>query len=139
MPDYFAGYEIVAQTKNFLATCEDDPGARQRAQNIGYTCEADLARLNQLFSTNFEAGKSSPHSIWVVALKDDPAASLNGWNHGYETEESSQIWIRRGFSPPPPAPPPAVPPDPPPLPGPNLNVAMAEFPRFVLWPNWPRS
>ena len=132
MPNYFAGYEIVAQTKNFLVTCEDDADARVRAQNVGYTCEADLARLNDLFSTNFEAGKSSPHSVWVVVLKDDPTSGANGWNYGYETDESSQIWIRRGFSPPPPPPPSVFPPDPAPLPGPNLNGAVIEFPRFVF-------
>jgi hypothetical protein len=132
MPDYFAGYEIVAQTKNFLITCEDDPGARQRAQNIGHACEADLSRLNQLFSANFEAENTSPHSIWVVVLKDDPTATANGWNFGYETEESSQIWIRRGFTPPPPAPPSLIPPDPPPPTGPDLNAAVIEFPRFVF-------
>jgi len=132
MPDYFAGYEIVAQTKNFLVTCEDDVGARQRAQYIGYVCEADLARLNALFSTNFETGKTSPHTIWVVALKDDPTSNANGWNYGYETEESSQIWIRRGFAPPPPAPPSLIPADPPPLTGPDLNAAIIEFPRFVF-------
>ena len=132
MPNYFAGYEIVAQTKNFLVTCEDDPGARLRAQNIGYSCEADLARLNDLFSTNFETGNTSPHSIWVVVLKDDPTSNSNGWNFGYETAQSSQIWIRRAFSPSPPPPPSLVPPDPPPLPGPNLNAAVVEFPRFVF-------
>ena len=132
MPSYFSGYEIVAQTKNFLVTCEDDSGARQRAQAIGFCCEADLARLNQLFSTNFEAGKSSPHTVWVVVLKDDPTATANGWNYGYETEESSQIWIRRAFTPPPPSPPSLFPPDPPPLSGPNLNAAVTEFPRFVF-------
>src|SRR5260370_34448349 len=132
MPNYFAGYEIVAQTKNFLVTCEDDSGARQRAQSIGYTCEADLARLNQLFSTNFEAGQSSPHGIWVVVLKDDPTATYNGMNHGYETEESSQIWIRRAFIPPPPPPPSLFPQDPPPLTGPDLNAAIIAFPQFVF-------
>src|SRR5262249_4874243 len=82
MPAFFAGYEIVAQTKNFLVTCEDDADARVRAQNIGYTCEADLARLNDLFSTNFEAGKTSPHGIWVVVLKHDPTSGANGSNYG---------------------------------------------------------
>src|ERR1043166_5575934 len=109
MPSYFAGYEIVAQTKNFLITCEDDPDARSRAQNVAGSCESDLARLNDLFSTNFETGKTSPHSIWVVLLKDDPTSNANGWNYGYETNESSQIWIRRGFVPPPPVPPPIIP------------------------------
>ncbi len=132
MPNYFSGYEIVAQTKNFLVTCEDDVGARQRAQYIGFTCEADLARLNQLFSTNFEAGKSSPHGVWVVVLKDDPTATYNGLNYGYETEESSRIWIRRAFNPPPPPPPSLFPQDPPPLSGPNLNAAIIAFPQFVF-------
>jgi hypothetical protein len=68
----------------------------------------------------------------VVALKDDPTSNSNGWNHGYETDESSQIWIRRGFTPPPPAPPSIIPQDPAPLPGPNLNNAVIEFPRFVF-------
>ena len=62
-----------------------------------------LARLNDLFSTNFEAGSTSPHATWVVVLKDDPTSKSNGWNYGYETEESSQIWIRRSFSLPPPS------------------------------------
>ena len=132
MPDYFAGYEIVANTRNFLVTCEDDSGARQRAQYIAGTCEYDLLRLNDLFSTNFEAGKSSPHSVWVIVLKDNPASTANGTNHGYKTEESSQIWIQRGFNPPPPPPPPIIPPDPPPLAGPDLNAAAIEFPRFVF-------
>ncbi len=132
MTDYFAGYEIVARTRSFMVTCEDDADARVRAQNIGRTCEGDLARLNDLFSTNFETGKSSPHTIWVVVLKDEPTSTSNGWNHGYETKESSQIWIRRGFVPPPPAPPSLIPQDPPPLPGPDLNNAVNEFPRFVF-------
>jgi hypothetical protein len=132
MPDYFAGYEIVAQTKNFLVTCEDDVGARQRAQYIGYVCEADLARLNELFSANFETGNTSPHTIWVIVLKDDPTSNANGWNYGYETDESSRIFIRRAFTPPPPAPPSLVPQDPPPLTGPDLNAAIIEFPRFVF-------
>jgi hypothetical protein len=131
MTDYFAGYEIVANTTNFLVTCEDDAGARLRAQSIGDICEADLARLNDLFSTNFEAGKTSPHGIWVVVLKDDPTSKYNGWNYGYKTE-GSQIWIRRAFTPPPPPPPSLFPQDPLPLPGSNLNAAIAEFPRFVF-------
>lgn len=34
MTDYFAGYEIDAQPPNFLVICEDDVGARLRAQSI---------------------------------------------------------------------------------------------------------
>lgn len=132
MTDYFAGYEIVAQTPNFLVTCEDDVGARLRAQYISSSCEEDLARLNDLFSTNFQAGKTSPHTIWVVVLKDDPTSGKNGWNYGYETEESSRIVIARAFTPPPPSPPLLKQPDPLPLPGPDLNSAIREFPRFVF-------
>ena len=132
MTDYFAGYEIVAQTKNFMVTCEDDTDARQRAMNIAGICESDLAQLNDLFSTNFEVGKTSPHTIWVIVLKDDPTSNSNGWNYGYETDESSRIVIQRTFTPPPPAPPSIIPPDPPPLTGPNLNNAVVEFPRFVF-------
>ena len=132
MPSYFAGYEIVAQTKNFLVTCEDDTDARQRALNIGGSCESDLEQLNDLFSTNFETGNTSPHTIWVNVLKDDPTSNSNGWNYGYETDESSRIVIQRTFTPPPPSPPTIIPPDPPPLAGPNLNNAVIEFPRFVF-------
>lgn len=132
MTDYYAGYEIVAQTPNFLVTCEDDVVARLQAQYISSTCEEDLARLNDLFSTNFQAGKTSPHTIWVVVLKDDPTSEANGWNNGYETEESSQIVIANAFTPPPPSPPLFSQPDPLPLPGPDLNSAIMEFPRFVF-------
>jgi len=65
-------------------------------------------------------------------LKDDPTATYNGMNHGYETEESSQIWIRRAFIPPPPPPPSLFPQDPPPLTGPDLNAAIIAFPQFVF-------
>lgn len=132
MPTPFAGYEVVKATPNFLITCEDDAGARQRAHDIAAVAETDLARLNQLFSTHFEYGTSSPWGIWVVVLKDDPTSDWNGQNHGYETLESSQIWIRTAFTPPTPPPPSIFPPDPPPLPGPNLNTAVMEFPRFVF-------
>ena len=91
MPTPFAGYEVVKATPNFLITCEDDAGARQRAHDIAAVAETDLARLNQLFSTHFEYGTSSPWGIWVVVLKDDPTSDWNGQNHGYETLESSQI------------------------------------------------
>jgi hypothetical protein len=129
MPSYFDGYEIVAETKNFLVTCDNDPEARFRAQNVGYVCEADLASLNDLFSTNFEAGNTSDYTIWVHALTDQQSASANGWNYGYETDESSRILLQRAFIPPAPQPPP---PDPPLVPPPNLGNAVIEFPRFVF-------
>jgi hypothetical protein len=68
MPDYFDGHEIVAQTKNFMVTCDDNSEARFRAQKVAAVCEADLASLNDLFSTNFEVGNTSDYTIWVHAL-----------------------------------------------------------------------
>ena len=129
MPNYFGQFEIVAQTKNFIVTCVDDAEARMRAQNVAAVCEADLARLNDLFSTNFEAGNTSPHGIWVNVVKDQPSANSNGWNYGYETDESSRIVLPRAFVLPLPLPPPL---DPPVVKPPNLNAAVFEFPRFVF-------
>jgi len=129
MPAYFGQFEIVAQTPNFIVTCVDDAEARARAQNVAVTCEADLVRLNDLFSTNFEAGNTSPHGIWVNVLKDLPSSGSNGWNYGYETSRSSRIVLQRAFVPPLPSPPPA---DPPATPPPNFNAAVIEFPRFVF-------
>jgi hypothetical protein len=129
MPSYFDGYEIVGQTKNFLVTCDNNSEARFRAQNVAAVCEGDLAKLNDLFSTNFEAGNTSDHTIWVHALTDQQSAAANGWNYGYETDESSRILLQRAFIPPPPTPPP---PDPPITAPPNYGVAVVEFPRFVF-------
>ena len=64
LADMFAGYEIVAETKNFLITCADDPDARDRAKWISYTCEADLARLQFLFTTNFQVGDTHEFGVW---------------------------------------------------------------------------
>jgi hypothetical protein len=130
MPGTFAGYETIAQTKNFLVTCESDPEARVRAGYVADTCEADLAMLNTLFSTNFEAGNTSKYGIWVIVLKDQQSSSSNGWNYGYETEESSRIVLQRAFIPPPPPPP--QPGGPPLVPPPNYARAVPEFPRFVF-------
>lgn len=133
MPGTFAGYEIVASTKNFLITCADDFVARNQALAISYCCEADLTRLQQLFSTTFQVGETIDHGVWVNVLKDDdPNRTFNGFNYGYETEESSRIVIGRAFTPPPPPPPPLLPPDPPFDPGPNLNQAVLEFPQRVF-------
>ena len=106
MPDYFAGFEIVARTKNFMVTCHNDAEARQRAQSVGGACETDLARLNDLFGCNFEAGNTSDHAIWVHVLQDDQLSTANGWNHGYETSQSSRILLQRAFLAPAPSPPP---------------------------------
>ena len=132
MTDYFQGYEVVAQTENFFITCEDDTDARQRAISVESCCESDLAQLNELFSTNFEFGKTSPHKIWVNVLINDPKSTSNGWNYRYQTSESSRIVIQKTFSLPLPSPPSISPPDPPPLTGPDLNDAVIEFPRFVF-------
>jgi len=132
MPDYFAGYEIVASTPNFLITCEDDNGARQRAQAVAAVCEYDLKRLNDLFSTNFQTGNTSEHTVWVVVQKASPAGS-GGSNYGYETDQSSRIFMRGDFTPPPPPPPPpAGPVTPPATTPPNYASAVAEYPRFVF-------
>ena len=129
MPNYFGQFEIVAQTKNFMVTCDGDAEARVRAQNVAGVCESDLRSLNDLFSTNFEAGNTSDHTIWVNVLKNDPTTNFNGFNYGYETDESSRIVLPRAFLPPPPPPPPA---DPPLVTPPNFINAVIEFPRFVF-------
>lgn len=131
MAGTFAGYEIVASTKNFLITCEDDVVARNQATAIGYICESDLNILQDLFSTEFQYDKTIDHSVWVNVLKDDPARNWNGQNYGYETKQSSRIIIGRSFTPPPP-PPPAFVTDPPPDPGPNYARAVIEFPQRVF-------
>ncbi|HWW97448.1 MAG TPA: hypothetical protein VNY74_07115 [Edaphobacter sp.] len=131
MAGTFAGYEIVASTKNFLITCEDDVVARNQATAIGYICESDLDTLQDLFSTEFQYDKTIDHGVWVNVLKDDPARTWNGQNHGYETEESSRIIIGRAFTPPPP-PPPTFVTDPPAVPGPNYARAVIEFPQRVF-------
>jgi hypothetical protein len=131
MPGTFVGYEIVASTKNFLITCEDDVVARNQATAIGYICESDLTLLQDLFSTEFQYDKTIDHGVWVNVLKDDPTRTWNGQNYGYETEESSRIIIGRAFTPPPP-PPPSFVTDPPPDPGLNYNRAVIEFPQRVF-------
>src|SRR5664279_2980460 len=128
MPDNFQGYEVVSSTKNFLVTCESDFLARNQALAISYICEPDLTRLEQLFSTEFQAGKTIEHGVWVNVLKSDPARTWNGVNYGYETKQSSRIVVGRGFLPPA-FPPPGTPPDPPLDAGPNLNRAVMEFPQ----------
>jgi hypothetical protein len=131
MPGTFAGYEIVASTKNFLITCEDDVVARNQATAIGYICESDLNTLQDLFSTEFQYDKTIDHTVWVNVLKDDPSRTWNGQNHGYETEESSRIIIGKSFTPPPP-PPPTFVTDPPADSGPNYARAVMEFPQRVF-------
>ena len=128
MPNFFGPYEIVAETKNFIVTCSSDNDSRTRAQNVAAVCEYDLSLLNDLFSTNFEAGNTSEHTIWVNAIQAQ-STGPNGFNYGYETDRSSRIVLPRTFTPPPPSPPPV---DPPPVPPPNFIAAVAEFPRSVF-------
>jgi hypothetical protein len=131
MAGTFAGYEIVASTKNFLVTCEDDVVARNQAIAVGNICEWDLNILQDLFSTEFQYDKTIDHGVWVNVLKDDPSRTWNGVNYGYETQESSRIVIGRAFTPPPPSPP-MFALDPPLDPGPNYAQAVIEFPQRVF-------
>jgi len=98
----FAGFPIVAETRNFLITCaEDDADAEARAAAIGETCEADLNELEWIFSTNFQVGGRNQHGTWVhVYAGRSGGASNKGWGD----DESSQIAIMGGFSPSGPAP-----------------------------------
>src|SRR5437870_12317657 len=110
MPNYFGQFEIVAETKNFIVTCDGHAEARVRAQNVAGVCESDLRVLNDLFSTNFEAGNTSDHTISVNVMKHDPTTPSNGFNSSYETEQSSLIVLPRAFLPPHTPPPTAEPP-----------------------------
>ena len=74
MPNTFAGFEIVSQTKNFMVTCDPDPEAKIRAINVSETCESDLAQLNTLFSTNFEAGRRPARMDGTMAMRPARAA-----------------------------------------------------------------
>jgi hypothetical protein len=130
MPDTFQGYEVVASTPNFLITCENDVVARNQALSISYICESDLKRLEELFSTEFQYGKTIDHGVWVNVLKDDPVRTWNGLNHGYETNQSSRIVVGHAFTPP--SPTPTFVSDPPLDPGPNSNRAVMEFPQRVF-------
>jgi hypothetical protein len=100
MPNYFAGFEIVSQTKNFLVTCANDAGARERARFVASICEADLTRLEGIFSTNFQTGETHDYSTWVNVLTPDPASGANGFNYGYESDQSSRIVILNSWDPP---------------------------------------
>src|SRR5262245_23127143 len=131
MPNHFAGYEIVAETKNFLITCEEDPAARERAAFLSYTCEADLTRLEQIFSTKFQAGETHEFGTWVNVLVPPPNRRPNGFNYGYEHDESSRIVIVNAFVPPPPEPPSLFPPDPR-LPGTDVNRILQDFARRIF-------
>lgn len=98
--DYFAGFPIAGETKEFLVTfaSESDLDALARAQAILLTCERDLDQLQTWFRTDFRAG--SPNGIWVHVN----SAGGGGSNFGYESDESSRIIVSSVFSPSPPVP-----------------------------------
>ncbi|MFN7984652.1 MAG: hypothetical protein U0Q11_22635 [Vicinamibacterales bacterium] len=101
---------------------------RRRSQPCG-----DLKQLNALFSTNFQTGNTSDYTIWVVVQKASAAAGSGGSNYGYESDQSSRIFMRGDFTPPPPPPPPPPGPvTPPATTPPNYAAAVVEYPRFVF-------
>lgn len=69
MPDNFQGYEIVSSTKNFLVTYEDDFLALNEELAISYIHQPDLTRLEQLFSTEFQAVKTVDHGVLSCSLE----------------------------------------------------------------------
>ncbi len=98
----FAGFPIVASTKNFLITCaEGDADAESRAEAIGQSCESDLAQLEGIFSTSYQVGGRNRYATWVhVYAGRGGGASNKGWPES----ESAQIAILDGFTPSGPAP-----------------------------------
>lgn len=98
--DYFAGFPIAGETKEFLVTfaSESDLDALAYAQAILLTCERDLDQLQAWFRTDYRAG--SPHGIWVHV----DSAGGGGMNFGYESDESSRIVVSGTFTRSPPVP-----------------------------------
>lgn len=98
--DYFAGFPIAGETKEFLVTFagETDLDALARAQAILLTCERDLDQLQAWFRTDFRAG--SPYGIWVHVN----SAGGGGLNFGYDSGQSSRIVVSGTFAPSPPVP-----------------------------------
>ncbi|MFN7983058.1 MAG: hypothetical protein U0Q11_14465 [Vicinamibacterales bacterium] len=75
MPDYFAGYEIVASTPKVLITCEDDNGARQRAQAVAAACEYERTPIvPQHPKTEWQAGVGGGHASRAGTILADRAA-----------------------------------------------------------------
>jgi len=128
MTQYFDGFEVVSESKNFIITCVDDPAARQRAQDVSYTCEADLTRLEQIFSTNFQTGESHDYTTWVHVVTPLPGATANGMNYGYARDQSSRMIIMGAYTP---QAGPPFPPDPP-LPALDVNRILHDFARRIF-------
>lgn len=99
--DYFAGFPIAGQTREFLVTfaSESDLDALARAQAIVYSCERDLDQLQTWFRTDFRAG--SPYGIWVHV---NSSSGGGGSNFGYDDSESSRIIVSGTYAPSPPVP-----------------------------------
>lgn len=106
MPFSFFGYPIIAQTKNFLITSDDNNAdARERAQAIAACCESDLSKLEKIFNTSFQTGNTHDYSTWVHVVA--PGSGNGADNYGFEDSQSCRIRIFGTYNNPP-----AVPPDP---------------------------
>jgi hypothetical protein len=105
MPGTFFGYPIIAQTKNFLITSDDNADATERAQAIALICESDLTKLEKIFNTNFQTGDTHDYGTWVHVVA--PGAGNGADNYGFEDSQSSRIRIFGTYNNPP-----VIPPDP---------------------------
>ncbi len=98
----FAGMPIVADTGNFLITAfPGDADCDARARAIAGTCEADLARLEDLFNTNFHVGGRNEHGVWVRVMPDPTPGRGGAQNRGWEEgdDNSSVITVEGTFIP----------------------------------------
>jgi hypothetical protein len=97
MPGTFLGFPIVAQTKNFLITSDDNTDANARGVAIAGSCESDLLKLEKLFNTNFQTGDTHEFGVWVHVIAPGPAGGAS--NYGFERDQSSRIFINGTFNP----------------------------------------
>jgi hypothetical protein len=103
----FADMPIIAETGNFLITAfPGDADCDARARALADTCEADLARLEDLFNTDFHVGGRNEHGVWVRVMPAPAGggggASNRGWEEG--SDDSSVITIEGTYIPSSPAP-----------------------------------
>src|SRR5450432_918267 len=101
MPATFDGHTIIAMTKNFMITSDDDADSVERAQAIANVCESDLSRLEKIFNTNFQTGDTHDYTVWVQVWA--PSASGGANNYGFEDDQSSRINILGTYNKPVPA------------------------------------
>jgi hypothetical protein len=102
----FGGFAVVAETANFVITCDaldpvssigtsvgpNDPDAEARAAAIGDCCEADLQKLELIFGTNFQVGGRNQGKTWVHVTR--AAFGLNGGNNdGWTASKTGYINI----------------------------------------------